>query len=36
MWLHWISEAVQARCHAQGFFVRRADGTDMVIDVPAR
>jgi hypothetical protein len=33
MWLHWVSETGQARCHAPEFFVRRADGTGMLIDV---
>jgi hypothetical protein len=33
MWLHWVSEAGQPRRHAPDFFVRRADGTGMLIDV---
>jgi hypothetical protein len=33
MWLHWISESGKARRHAPDFFVRRADGTGVLIDV---
>jgi hypothetical protein len=33
MWLHWVSESGQARRHAPGFFVRRSDGTGVLIDV---
>lgn len=33
MWLHWVSESRKARRHARDFFVRRADGTGMLIDV---
>ncbi len=33
MWLHWVSESGKARRHAPDFFVRRADGTGVLIDV---
>jgi hypothetical protein len=33
MWLHWVSESGRARRHAPDFFVRRADGTGVLIDV---
>ncbi len=33
MWLHWVGESGKARRHALDFFVRRADGTGMPIDV---
>jgi hypothetical protein len=33
MWLHWVSETGQAKRHASDFFVRRADGTGMLVDV---
>jgi hypothetical protein len=33
MWLHWVSESGQPRRHAPDFFVRRTDGTGMLIDV---
>jgi hypothetical protein len=33
MWLHWVSEAGKARRHAPDFFVRRADGTGVLVDV---
>jgi hypothetical protein len=33
MWLHWVSESGQARRHAPDFFVRRADGTGVLVDV---
>ena len=33
MWLHWVSESGKARRHAPDFFVRRADGTSVLIDV---
>jgi hypothetical protein len=34
MWLHWVSESGKARRHAPDFFVRRADGTGVLVDVP--
>jgi hypothetical protein len=33
MWLHWVSESGKARRHAPDFFVRRADGSGVLIDV---
>jgi hypothetical protein len=33
MWLHWVSEAGKARRHAPDFFVRRVDGTGVLVDV---
>ena len=33
MWLHRVSESGKARRYAPDFFVRRADGTGMLIDV---
>ena len=33
MWLHWVSESGKARRHAPDFFVHRADGTGVLIDV---
>jgi hypothetical protein len=33
MWLHWVSESGKAKRHAPDFFVRRADGTGVLIDV---
>jgi len=33
MWLHWVSESGKARRHAPDFFVRRADGTSVLVDV---
>jgi hypothetical protein len=33
MWLHWVSESGKARRHAPDFFVRRAHGTGVLIDV---
>jgi len=33
MWLHWVSESGKARRHAPDFFVRRADGTGVLVDV---
>ena len=33
MWLHWVSKSGKARRHAPDFFVRRADGTGVLIDV---
>ena len=33
MWLHWVSESGKVRRHAPDFFVRRADGTGVLIDV---
>ena len=33
MWLHWAGEAGPARRHAPDFFVRRVDGTVVLVDV---
>jgi hypothetical protein len=33
MWLHWADESGRARRHAPDFFVRRADGTGVLVDV---
>jgi hypothetical protein len=33
MWLHRVSESGRARRHAPDFFVRRAGGTSVLIDV---
>ena len=33
MWLHWADESGRPRRHAPDFFVRRADGTGVLIDV---
>jgi hypothetical protein len=33
MWLHWVSESGKARRHAPDFFVRRADGAAVLVDV---
>ena len=33
MWLHWVSESGKVRRHAPDFFVRRADGTGVLVDV---
>jgi hypothetical protein len=35
MWLHWVSESGKATRHAPDFFVRRADGSGVLIDVRA-
>lgn len=33
MWLHWVSGSGQTKRHAPDFFVRRADGTGLLVDV---
>jgi hypothetical protein len=33
MWLHWVSDAGKARRHVPDFFVRRVDGTGVLVDV---